>query len=108
MNAVLDDRAAGLDDQAAVTDRFLELILADPDLLDAAFAAVEAAWSADPPPRRPTVATRARGPGGRALPPPRRGPSRAHGHEPVGPTWLRRTARSPPGRPARGAGLVDG
>jgi hypothetical protein len=44
----------------AVSDQFLELILADPDLLEAAFASVVASFEASPPQAPPTSATRVR------------------------------------------------
>jgi hypothetical protein len=49
-------------DRAAVSDQFLELILADPDFLEAAFASVVASFEATPPQARPATTTRFRPP----------------------------------------------
>jgi hypothetical protein len=52
-------RAATLDDTRTLSAQLLELVLADPDLLDIEFAAVMASWDASPPIAPPTVARRA-------------------------------------------------
>jgi hypothetical protein len=89
--------SALIDDRRVVSDRFLELVLADPDLLDAAFAAVEASWSATPPAPPSPVATRTGRPGPGTSPPrPAAGPARARSA--AGPTGRYRTARAPPER----------
>lgn len=83
-------------DPASVSDAFMEMILADPDLAEEAFAAVMASWDAGPP-SPPETAT--------ASPPPAPGlrpwPLKAEpcvvvsaGAAP----WELQTARSPPKR----------
>jgi hypothetical protein len=98
--------SAVIDDRRAASPRFVELILADPDLLDVAFAAVEASWSAAPPARRPTIAIRARRASGREPLGRHRQPSRPRRNRPAHPTWPYRTARSPP-LPADPVDAVD-
>jgi hypothetical protein len=86
-----------IDDAHTVSDQFLTLILADPDLLQVAFAAVEASWSADPPRTRPPrITVRARHPDGSGRP--RHSPEMTRGWNgrPAFACWLRRAARSPP------------
>ena len=48
-----------ISDTRELCDRFLELVLADPDLLDLEFAAVLASWNARPPGAPPKLARRA-------------------------------------------------
>ena len=81
---------------AAVRDEFIALVLADPDLLDLAFAEVIASWEAESPSRR--IA--------RSWPPrsclsPRAGSWRANDGRLCWHRWLRaiprpKVARSPP------------
>ena len=80
----------------AVRDEFFALVLADPDLLDLAFAEVIASWEAEspPPPNRTLVATA-------ELPNHQAGPWRANDGRPCWHRWLRaiprpKVARSPP------------
>jgi hypothetical protein len=80
----------------AVRDEFLALVLADPDLLDLAFAAVVASWEAEPPrpPNRTLVAIA-------QLPSPQVRAWRANDGRLCWHRWLRSTprpkvARSPP------------
>jgi hypothetical protein len=56
-------------EQTAVSDAFLELILADPDLLEAEFASVVAAFQASPPQAPPANTTHRRQPASPAPPP---------------------------------------
>ena len=56
-------------DQIAVSDAFVELILADPDLLEAEFASVVASFQASPPQAPPPNTTRCRPPASPAPPP---------------------------------------
>jgi len=90
------DTLVGVDAYAAL-DEFLEVVFADEDFLDDAFAAVVASWNASPPdapertkadfanPDRPH-------PFGRARP-----VGHATGRTPERKAWELRTARSPPG-----------
>ena len=48
-----------ISDTRELHDRFLELVLGDPDLLDLEFAAVLASWNARPPGAPPKLARRA-------------------------------------------------
>lgn len=79
----------------AVREEFLALVLADPELLDLAFAEVIASWEAEPPPpdRTPVATSGGRTPRSRAW--------GANRDRPYWPVWLRATsrptvARSPP------------
>lgn len=78
--------------------QFLQVILADPDFLDQAFAAVVASWESGPPPKPPRV---------RVGPPPTSRPVAHSGPADEGPVqrWPMRgdrsanhLPRSPPGR----------
>jgi hypothetical protein len=86
--------SAALDDTRTLRAQFLELVLADPDLLDVEFAVVTAAWNRRPPVAPPTTARRA-GSGG----PARRAPT---DNSPSSPTEVHddprvpMVARSPP------------
>jgi hypothetical protein len=51
-----------------VVDEFVKVILADPDLLDEAFAAVLESWDATPPTSPPTAGTAVGRPGHREVP----------------------------------------
>ena len=86
--------AVSLNDARTLRAQFLELVLADPDLLEIEFAVVKAAWNRRPPVAPPTTARRA-GSGG----PVRRAPtegdqsSPTEGHDNP---HLPMLARSPP------------
>lgn len=87
----------GKDARTAAADTFLDVILADPDLFEDAFAAVVASWHASPPgvpPNKPT-ATRPPGPSGRL---PRDHSRDAHQdtRRPRTNLWQLRHERSPP------------
>jgi hypothetical protein len=82
----------------AIRRQLVELVLNDPDLFEAAFADVLAAWHASPPQRETTTRTRTRDRGHptrsrRDIFPPR------HEDGSLRADWLLRTARSPPTRP---------
>jgi hypothetical protein len=81
-------------DAIAVSDEFLDLILADPDLFEIAFASVEASWRASPP-KAPPEATACRPP---SPPSPTAGQSPRHGSvcSPGLTPWQFHLARSPP------------
>jgi hypothetical protein len=82
-------------DQAAVSDGFVELILADPDLLAAAFASVVASWQASPPQAPTAATTRSRPPAPPAVPPWKQSQHRTVRSPGVTP-WQLHVARSPP------------
>ena len=82
-------------------DEFLAVVLADPELLDLAFAEVFASWEADPPrpPGRTLVATAERRIHGR-----RRGERPVTGQ--CWPAWLRADPPTQSGSVASGASMV--
>lgn len=78
------------------SDDFLRVVLADPDLLDDAFARVMASWQAGPPPAPPLTRAAAGRPAGSRQPPDEAGDPHRLPRMPCGATSRPRVARSPP------------
>jgi hypothetical protein len=82
-------------DAAALSDEFLDLILADPDLFEIAFVSIEASWRASPP--KVPLAARARRPPSPPPPPTmEQSPRRRSVCPPGCAQWQLHLARSPP------------
>jgi hypothetical protein len=88
------DVRAGVDSYAAL-DQFLELIFADEDFFEDAFAAVVASWNACPPHMPPPIRP-ASLPPGHSSPPSRLCPLGQWSRASQGAAWQLRMARSPP------------
>jgi len=81
------------------SDEFLRVILADPDLLDNAFAEVVASWQAGQPPASSSTLVAAGRPPGRKPPRLETGDRPGRRRQPPRAMARPRVARSPPGAP---------
>jgi hypothetical protein len=89
------DTLAGVDAYAAL-DEFLEVIFADEDFFEDAFAAVVASGKAGPPDGPAMIRSAFPSPDRRSPPPRARQPGQWSAWAPAGRAWQLRTARSPP------------
>jgi hypothetical protein len=83
-------------DAYATLDEFLEVIFADEDFFEDAFAAVAASWNAGPPDAPAKIRSALPSPGHRRPPWRPRQPGRWSARAAAGRAWQLRTARSPP------------
>jgi hypothetical protein len=82
-------------DAIEISDKFLDLILDDPDLFEVAFASVEASWRAGPP-KTPPAATARRSPSPPPPPTAKQSPPHRCACQPGLSQWQIHLARSPP------------